>query len=81
MTSFPKSDVIRIVCADGKPVIDLTGKMNGRGSYLCRSMDCFDLAVKKKRIKHALGVTLTPEEIEEFREEYAKALSYAEVTE
>ena len=81
MTSFPKKDVVRLVAADGKPVIDFTGRMNGRGAYLCRSMECYDLAIRKKRLTHALGVSLTPEEVAVFREEYAKEISNAEVCE
>ena len=81
MTSFPKKDVVRLVVRDGKPVFDLTGKMNGRGAYLCRSLECFDMAVRKKRLKHALGAILTPEETSVLREEYAKEISNAEVCE
>ena len=81
MTSFPKIDVVRLVSQDGKPVIDRTGRMNGRGAYLCRSQECLDLAIKKKRMTHALGIVMTPEDIAVFREEYAKELSNAEVCE
>ncbi len=35
--------------------IDLTGKKNGRGAYICRSIDCFELAVKKNALPRALG--------------------------
>ena len=79
MTSFPKSDVVRIIAADGKPVIDLTGKMNGRGAYLCRSMDCLGIAMKKKRLNYALGIQATAEEMSDFTTEYAKMLDDAEV--
>ena len=35
---FPKKELIRIVRKpDGEVVLDLTGKANGRGAYLCRS--------------------------------------------
>ena len=81
MTSFPKKDVVRLVAKEGKPVIDLSGKMDGRGAYLCRSLECFDMAVKKKRLVHALGVAMTPEEVSVMRYEYAKEISNAEVCE
>jgi predicted RNA-binding protein YlxR (DUF448 family) len=79
MTSYPKNEVVRIVVEDGKPVIDLTGKKNGRGAYLCRSLDCFEMAKKKKRLPYALGIQITAEEISDFTEEYAKMLDDAEV--
>jgi predicted RNA-binding protein YlxR (DUF448 family) len=49
--------------------IDLTGKVSGRGAYLCRSRACWELAAKKRSIEHALQVTLREEEkasIEQF---------------
>ena len=81
MTSFPKKDVVRFVAANGKPLIDPTGKLNGRGAYLCRSLECFDVAMKKKRLTHAIGVTMAPDEIAGLRVEYAELLTGAEVNE
>ena len=81
MTSFPKKEIVRFVAADGKLVIDSTGKLNGRGVYLCRSLDCFDTAVKKKRFSHSLELSMTPEEMAGLREEYATKIIDAEVCE
>jgi predicted RNA-binding protein YlxR (DUF448 family) len=69
MTSFPKKDVVRFVLDEGRPVFDETGKKNGRGVYLCRSMECFDKAVKKKRISNDL------------RDEFESRIKSVEVTE
>jgi predicted RNA-binding protein YlxR (DUF448 family) len=79
MTSFPKNEVVRIVSVEGKPVIDLTGKLNGRGVYLCPKIDCLDFAVKKKRLNYAIDISVTAEEMALFREEYAKKIIDAEV--
>ena len=81
MTSFPKKDIVRFVATDGKLVIDSTGKLNGRGVYLCRSLECFDTAVKKKRFSHSLDVRMTPEEMADLREKYATKIIDAEVGE
>jgi len=35
--------------------IDLTGKMNGRGAYICNTKACFDKAVKSKGLERAFG--------------------------
>ncbi len=53
---FDKRDLIRIVNnkEDGISV-DLTGKKNGRGAYICRNIDCFELSVKKNALARALG--------------------------
>ena len=81
MTSFPKGEVVRFAASDGKLLIDAKGKSNGRGAYLCRSLDCFDMAVKKKRLSYALGVSMTQEEIDFLREDFSKIISDTEVSE
>ena len=50
MTSFPKKDLVRFAVGQERPTIDAVGKQDGRGVYLCRSIECFNKAVKKKRI-------------------------------
>ncbi|MEE0946942.1 MAG: YlxR family protein [Acutalibacteraceae bacterium] len=59
----PKNELIRIVkTPEDKIVLDFSGKQNGRGAYICRNENCLTLAVKKKRIDNAFGVTV-PEEV------------------
>jgi predicted RNA-binding protein YlxR (DUF448 family) len=55
--------------------------MNGRGVYLCRSLTCFDFAMKKRRLTHALGVSATPEELADLREAYANEIGCADAAE
>jgi len=81
MTSFPKDTVVRFVSMGGKLVIDETGRRNGRGAYLCRSLECFDMAVRKKRMAYALGIAITQDDYSVLREEYKKEISNAEVCE
>ena len=68
-----------MVAFEGKPVIDLSGKRNGRGAYLCRSLDCLETAIKKRRLPYALGISMSNEELAVFKDEYAKILDDAEV--
>ena len=50
----PKKELVRIVrSAEGAINVDLTGKMPGRGAYLCRSTQCLAKARKAKRLEHA----------------------------
>ena len=81
MTSFPQKEIVRIALLDGKPAIDKDGRMSGRGAYLCRSMDCFDMAMKKKRLAYAIGARMTADEMAVFREEYLRTIAGAEVNE
>jgi len=46
----------------GTVEIDPTGKKSGRGAYLCRAQQCWQLALKKGRLGHALKAKLTPQE-------------------
>ncbi len=48
----PKRELIRIVKpAEGDISLDLTGKKNGRGAYICRSADCLRLARKARKLE------------------------------
>lgn len=66
----PKREMVRIVRAPGGGVeIDETGKKSGRGAYLCRRQECWEMALNKDRLEHALKTSLTDEEratLEEF---------------
>jgi hypothetical protein len=53
---YPKNDLLRIVkTPEGKVVIDLTGKVNGHGAYLCRSKEVFALAKRKRLLDKAFN--------------------------
>ncbi len=57
-----KKDLIRVVrTPDGAIEVDPTGKKSGRGAYLCPSQDCFNQAVKGKRLQKALEHDVAPE--------------------
>ena len=52
---LPKKELIRIVRnKEGEVFIDLTGKQNGRGAYLKKSVDAVNLAKTKKVLNKAL---------------------------
>ena len=47
----PKHDLIRIVRKpEGEIVIDTTGKISGRGAYICKSKECFEKAKKSNAL-------------------------------
>ena len=51
----PKSDLLRIVRAEsGSVVLDETGKLNGRGAYLCNESVCWEKAATTDRLPKAL---------------------------
>lgn len=64
MESKQKRELIRIVASDGVPRIDLTGKANGRGIYLCPDAECFTKARKKKAIGRGLEIEIGEQELD-----------------
>lgn len=59
---FPKKELIRVVkTQDGSVLLDLTGKMSGRGAYICRKADCFKKARKAKKLERSLNVNISDE--------------------
>lgn len=67
--SISKKDLLRIVRnPEGQVEIDPSGKKNGRGAYICKNIDCVDLALKKKKIKYALKSEISEEVIKELKD-------------
>lgn len=61
--SFPKKDLLRVVrTPEGEVKVDLTGKQNGKGAYISRSMEALQIARNKKVLNRALETEI-PEEI------------------
>lgn len=57
-----KSDFIRIVKdKQGNICIDKTGKLSGRGAYICHNVECFNKAKKSKKIEKVFETKLTDE--------------------
>jgi len=58
----PKKELIRIVKnKEGDINVDPTGKMAGRGAYICRSTECFQKAKKAKRLERAFECRIDEE--------------------
>ncbi len=52
----PKQELIRAVRSpEGEVSLDLTGKKNGRGAYICQDRGCLTKAIKAKRFERAFG--------------------------
>ncbi|MGH2447659.1 MAG: RNase P modulator RnpM [Chloroflexota bacterium] len=73
----PKRELVRVVRPpEGEePIVrvDRTGKMNGRGAYLCPAIECWEAAQKKRALNRALQTTLSAEN-------WAELLGYARST-
>lgn len=73
MESFPKKELCRIVKNKENEIkLDLTGKLNGRGTYICKKSDCFEKAIKSKRLSKSIEMEIPDNVIEEIRAEILK---------
>ena len=69
----PKRDMIRIVRGtDGVVSLDFSGKMNGRGAYICPDPECLKKVRKSKAFDRSLEVSI-PEEVYERLEKEMEA--------
>ncbi len=67
---FDKKDLVRVVrTPEGLITIDLKGKQNGRGAYLCRNRECLEKAIRNKGLERTLKVNIPEETIERLKEE------------
>ncbi len=61
-----KRELLRVVCvAKGNVEVDISGKKAGRGAYLCRAEECWEIGLKGGRLEHSLRTTLTRENREQ----------------
>ena len=66
---FPKKELVRIVrTPEGEVVIDLNGKMNGRGAYLSKSLKAIEIAEKKKILDRHLEISVPSSIYDELKE-------------
>lgn len=65
-----KKEMLRIIkTPEGAIDVDYTGKKNGRGAYLCNSVDCFNKARKTKALERSLKTSIPQEVYEELERE------------
>lgn len=70
MEMKPKKELIRVVRSnEGELSVDLTGKKNGRGAYVCRNIECLEKAFKAKRLQRNLETQISDEIYDRLREE------------
>lgn len=70
----PKKELIRVLkTTEDEIVLDKTGKKNGRGAYLCNSIECLKKAGKTKGLERSLQIKI-PDEIYETLEKELSAV-------
>jgi predicted RNA-binding protein YlxR (DUF448 family) len=70
-TSRLKGDLLRVVrTPSGAVVADPSGRLNGRGAYVCRDLECITNAINRGTLSRALETPVPPQ----LREELAGAV-------
>lgn len=68
-----KRELLRIVrTKEGQITIDLTGKLNGRGAYLCNDIHCLEKALKDKSLQRSFKSMIDQETLDELRRSMEK---------
>ena len=66
---LPKNELIRAVKSpEGEVSLDYTGKMPGRGAYICNNTDCIKKAVKSNALARVFKTRISDELINELQE-------------
>lgn len=63
-----KDELVRVVKKNDNEIeIDLKGRVNGRGAYLCLNLKCIDEAEKTKKLSRSLGIEVSKDIYQELR--------------
>ena len=66
-----KKEMMRVLKpAEGPVVLDMTGKKNGRGAYLCMTRECLQRARKSKGLERSFKMTIPDELYENLEKEF-----------
>ena len=68
-----KKEMMRVIkTAENEIVLDVTGKKNGRGAYLCKSSECLQKARKNKGLERSYKMSIPDSVYEELEREFSE---------
>ena len=63
-----KNELIRIVKnSENEIFVDISGKQNGRGAYICNNSNCLEKLIKSKRLEKVFEMKISDEIYEKLR--------------
>lgn len=66
-----RSDLVRIVRkTDGTIELDIKGREDGRGAYICKNTDCMRTAVKKRALNKAYKESVSDQTYDRLLEQF-----------
>ena len=68
----PKRELIHVVkTAEGEIKLDTTGRLNGRGAYICNNRECFEKARKTNALSRAFETRVSEDVYNQLESELA----------
>ena len=68
-----KKELIRVIrTAEDTVEIDVSGKKNGRGAYICPDAECLRIAMKNKSLERSLKTAVPDSIYEDFKREMSQ---------
>lgn len=69
----PKKTLLRIVrTPEGEMKLDPTGKLAGRGAYICTEEECLEKVQKSKGLERAFKMKIEPQVYEELQVQFTQ---------
>ena len=66
-----KQEMMRVLkTAEDELVLDTPGKKNGRGAYVCFSMECLEKAMKSRGLERSLKTRIPEDVYETLKKEF-----------
>lgn len=70
-----KKEMMRVIKdANGDISLDVTGKKNGRGAYVCFNKECLNKAIKSKGLERSFKMSIDPSIYECLQKEYNESI-------
>ena len=67
----PKKDLVRVIrTSEGEYLVDFTGKLNGRGAYICNNVECMDKCVKSKSLSKSFKENISQDVYTKLKEDF-----------
>ena len=68
-----KKEMMRVLkTAEDGIILDTTGKKNGRGAYLCVSMECLQMARKNRGVERSFKMSIPDEVYDNLEKEFGE---------
>jgi predicted RNA-binding protein YlxR (DUF448 family) len=74
-TNTAKRGLVRVVrTTEGRVVVDTTGKLNGRGAYICANQTCWQIVLERNILVNALRLQSVTEEDRAILKSFARTI-------